>query len=201
MAEQITSLYRSIDELPLRNFITCMVDDNLNALIKSGVASPEQLQDLWNEILSDYTDAVGNNENKLMLSNYKQLILLDAKLSIIETCIAILEKTYDETLANTLNELCGTKYKFQGENLQKELKSCFTRSRSIKIAFDLKMADFEAIRKKQINNERPTRKYFMSILIFLSNHAKYQITDEITVAEYCERLRLYNQHCESLKKP
>lgn len=199
MESQTVSLFQSINELPLSNFITCLVDNNLNALVKSGLPTSEVLQDTWIDILAEYSDCIGTNENKMFLSIYKELIVLDAKLKIIDSCADVLSGTHEDSIAKMLNELCKTNYKFLGENRIKELQSCLNRSKSLKIAFDLKMIQFEAIREKQNKGEKPSRKYFISILIFLSNHAKYAITDSISVAEYCERVRLYNSYCEQTK--
>lgn len=200
MESQTVSLYQSIDDLPLSNFITCLVDNNLNALVKSGLPSSDQLQSKWMEILTDYTDAIGSNENKMSLSIYKECIALDCKLKIVHACVTVLEGDYEETLAMMLNQLCKCNYSYQGENKIKELKSALARSKSIKIALDMKLLDFEGMREKQTKNDnKPTRKYFISVLIFLSNHAKYAITDTISVAEYCERVRQYNIFCEQSK--
>lgn len=201
MESQTVSLYQSITELPLSNFITCLVDNNLLALCKNGVIpKQEQLNDVWIDILQEYTDAIGNNESKMSLSIYKELIVLDSKLKIVHACIAVLEGDYEESIATMLNEICRTNYNFQGETKIKELKSCLNRSKSIKIAFDLKMMQFEGLREKINNDEKPTRKHFTSVLIFLSNHAKYNISDSITVLEYCERLKQYNYYCQQTKQ-
>ncbi|MBP9845834.1 MAG: hypothetical protein KBD43_07265 [Saprospiraceae bacterium] len=194
------SLYQSINELPLSNFITCLVDNNLLALCKNGsIPTQEQLNEVWVDILQEYTDNIGNNESKMSLSIYKQLIVLDSKLKIVHACIAVLEGDYEESIATMLNEICNTKYNFQGETKIKELKSCLNRSKSIKIAFDLKMMEFEGLREKQNNEEKPSRKHFTSVLIFLSNHAKYNIPDSVTVLEYCERVKQYNYYCQQVK--
>ena len=199
MDEQSISLYRSINELPLSNFKTCLVDNNLNALIKSGLPDGDTLQDVWIDILAEYSDAIGSNENKMFLSIYKDVIILDSKLKIIHSCVAVLEGSWEESIATMLNELCKTNYKFEGEDRIKELQSCLNRSKSLKISFDLKLIQFDAIRVKVQTGEKPTHEYFISMLIFLSNHAKYSITDSITVREYCERVRLYTKYCEQIK--
>jgi hypothetical protein len=38
------------------------------------------------------------------------------------------------------------------------------------------------------------------MLITISDHAKYEITDDITVFQFCERIRRYNSLIEKLQK-
>jgi hypothetical protein len=44
----------------------------------------------------------------------------------------------------------------------------------------------------------PTRAYFESILITLSDHAGYHIKDDITVYEFGERIRRLNHYIKKL---
>lgn len=196
------SLYRGIDEIPLRDFIEYLIDGNIIKLVKSGIPPDYlSLHERWLEILIDYNDSMGTSEIKLILTVSKEIAVLEYKLKMIHAAIAVMEHNYDQTLADFLNSICVTKYQFKEDKI-KELKSCLNRSKSFKISLDLKRAQYAGILEKQnaSEGEKPTRKFFIGVLILLSNHAKYAITDSITVAEYCERVKQYNQYCEQLKK-
>lgn len=195
------TFYRSIIDLPLRNFITCAVDGNLSALVISGFPNPLELELAWVDIQQEYSDAIGHNEAKLYISVLKEIILTEGKLSLIETTVKILSQIHSVELCKQLNKLCETSFAFDPENEEKyfnELQRCINRSKSLKIKADLKRGQFEAIKKKfEGKGEKLTREYFASILITLSDHAKYPVTDSITVYEYAERLRRFNLFIES----
>ncbi len=196
------NMYQGIDDIPLYIFIDCLVDNNTTRLVKSG-AIPDalDLHERWLNILIDYNDAVGNNETKLMLQISKEISVLECKLKYIHAAITVLEFDYNEDLAIFLNLVCNTRYSFNDGNKIKDLKSCLNRSKQFKIQLDLKKLRYAGILDKQDKGEKstPTRAFFTGALIAISNHAKFHITDMITVREYCERLKQYNAYYEQLK--
>lgn len=215
------SLYQSISTLPLSKFIECTVDNNLYALIISGAPSDfTLLQIAWANISQEYSEALGSNEYKLFTSLYKEVsllkieyesihILVDSLRSIQEYILLNNYQVTDEiisiqqSLCKHLNDTMRTSCRFNNmddASYQEELNKCIRRSKSLKIKLDLKLLAFEAIQKKNNNTgEKMDRKYFDSILITISDFAKYEIGENITVSKYCERIKRYNQYCESLK--
>ncbi len=217
--EQFLSMHRSIQTLPLNRFIECYVDGNLHALVISGVAVMPVLQQVWEDILQEYTERVAHHEYKLYLSllreitdlriTHKQIQLLaHAGDEANEIPKGALRQVYDKYLAGELNGLLKTTFRLNWadqKTYNQELDKAVRRSGSIKIKADLKAMQFEAIRKRHEKrlNEQPTkaqdRAYFTNILISLSDHAKFQIADTITVYEYCERIKRLNEYCEQFK--
>jgi hypothetical protein len=204
-------LYRSITSLPLCKFIDVIVDKNLSALIISGYPSKEELESAWADIQTQYADAIGDQEHRLYLTLYKEVHILAITLEQIESLIRFLEQLapYDipheqlEPLWKALNSLLFTSFKFNPDNKDeylKLLKGCYNRSRSIKIDMDLKLANFKSIEEKQGEGQGYTRELFQSILITISDFAKYEIWDTITVFVFCERLRRYNQYRAQIEK-
>lgn len=201
---QSSEWYRSIVQLPLNRFIDAAVDSNLSALIVRGFPARHDLYEAWQNIISEYSDALGDAENKLYLSLSKEVAILSITLKQIEMLIKVLSDVYYPPFVDELNKMLRIKYQFDPsdpEDYGKKLKSCFNRSRSIKIEIDLKSSRLQAMEEKHASKKSPyTRQYFQSVLITISDYAKYQIPDTITVYEYCERLRRFNDYCEQMKK-
>lgn len=208
------SYHQTIDELPLNRFIDCMVDNNLSALIISGLPTIQQLQSAWENIFSDYIERIGTNEYRIYVALYKEINLLKVTIDQINIIAqrgdeandmkpGILRLMYSEYFANELNILLKTTCRFNYKDFKSyhaELDKCINRSKAFKIKLDLKLMNFEAIEKKNKGNTgKADRQYFVSILVTLSDYAKYQIADNIKMSEYCERLKRFNMACENQK--
>ncbi len=197
------SLYRSIVELPLKLFISCLVTGDLTYLIKSGSPTNKEIDEAWDVITEEYATATGNHEHRLYISLMKELALLKCDYKLILTLIQVLREVYDKRLASELNKLLTVNFKFDISNpvqYNHELDRCIKRSKDILLNIELKESQFKAIQEKFTTKQsKPTKEYFHSILITLSDHAKYSITDRITVYEFCERLKRFTQYVESLK--
>jgi len=195
-----------------------MVDGNLYALIISGSPTdPQVLKAAWENILHEYTEAIGTSEFKLYLSLYKEVSLLEIEYNSIKNAVDILSEIQNYLIqhgphasilqaqkkwGDELNRLLRTDCKFNNMDsatYQEELNKCIRRSKSIKIKLDLKLLAFAEIQKKNKGGQVMDRRYFDSMLITISDHAKYEIGENITVSKYCERIKRYNHYCESLK--
>jgi hypothetical protein len=198
------SLYRSISDLPLSVFITCMVSDDLTALIISGTAQPQELLTAWADIKQQYADAVGDHEHRLATSLYRDLAILTCNYQLVLLLVDLLSKVYKKELADELNELLGTLFAFDisdPEKYQSELERCLKRSKAIEMDIELKERQYLSVSKSTKGESfKPTKEYFHSILITLSDHAKYAIQDNITVFEFCNRLKRYNHYVEEVQR-
>ncbi len=213
------SIYQNISNLPLSRFIDCIVDHNLFALVITGTPDPKELTEAWDNILQEYTEAIGANEYKLYLSLYREVTNLDIEYKQIRSFADILceiqnyiiLKNYDvlpfvlesqKKFSNELNKLLRTECKFNNRDpsgFQEEINKCLRRSKALKIKLDLKLLAFAEIQKKNKDGAPMDRRYFDSMLITISDYAKYEIGEQITVSKYCERIKRYNHYCESLK--
>lgn len=219
MTETKAEYYQAIGNLPLNKFIDCDVDGNLSALIISGFPTPEQLKVAWDFILSEYTELVGTAEYRMYVELYREVNILRITLDQIAMAvggevsgengekvkvIGMLRLVYNESVANTLNELLNTKCRFNWadqKSYHAECDKCIRRSKSIKIKLDLKNLHFAAIEKKNKarKGEKMDRQYYVSILVTLSDFAKYRIEETIKMSEYCERIRRFSDYCEQVK--
>jgi len=196
--------YQNITELPLNRFIDVLVDNNYAALIVAGYPAQEELLLAWAGIQSEYADAIGDHEHRMYVSLFKEVTQLGLTLQTIEYLVEILEQVYDPKLGAMLNKLLLTTFKFDPADPEKyhaTLKRCLMRSKGIKIDLELKRGQLKAMEKKNDETgDKPSREYFQSILITLSDHAQYPIHDSITVFEFCTRIKRYTQYCEQAKK-
>lgn len=204
MGPSSRSLYTSIAELPLYVFVDCHVHNKLSKLIIEGEYSKEELQAAWANILMEYSEAVGGNESRLYLNLFNETISLDCEYRCVKLLVSILKQNYHKEFADELNELLQTSFVFDPENREgyiELLDGCLMRSQEIKMNLEIKQVQFEAMESKNKNpGKKPNQKYYSNILITLSDHAKYQLTDRIMLYEFCERIRRVNEYFEAMKK-
>lgn len=200
---QSSKWYQNISDLPLTRFIDVMVDGNLYALVITGKPTELELHKAWAEIQLQYADAMKDNEFRLLNSLMKEVHRLSITLDQIHMAIDQLKQRYVEKFAKLLNGWLGSSFKFDTrfpEDYEKDLQRAYNRSKGIKIELTLKRSRYEALQKKfSSRDKKPTREYFMALLITLSDHVKYRIPDSITVFEYCERIRRLNQYFETMQ--
>lgn len=228
MQTQVNILYHTtIDELPRNKFIDCDVDNNLASLIIGPVPDPETLKSIypslnnaWINILSQYGERIGSNEYKMYIKLYKEIEILKITLTQINALAGrekkdeqgniiqqagLLRNYYVEEKAKDLNDLLKTSCRFNyldAKSYHAELDKCINRSKAIKIQLDLKLLTFHAIEQKHKGKEgeKNTRQYYDSMMVTLSDHAKYNLPEDIKMGQYCERLNRFIQACEKANK-
>lgn len=199
IATQSSKWYLSITDLPLNKYIECVVDGNLSALIISGYPTQEQLEAAWLDIAEQYADAMGDAEHRMYIKLYKELVYLNIEykqiLSLIEVLTIVVYKPFEQKL----NELLFTNFSFTA-NREKELDTCFRLSKSTLLKIDMKKAQLDGLKEKGDDTDKtPTREYFQSILITLSDYSKYPVQETITTYQFCERVKRFTQFVEKQK--
>jgi hypothetical protein len=183
--------------LPLTNYVNCLVNDNLYALVIEGQAGADVgvLQMAWLGIQQQYADAVGDSEYSHYLTLYRDVHVLNAKYEMVKEILNLMQVHYDDRLAKIINDELSTSFVFDWNNQEeynKTIQRCINRSKALKLRMDMVKASYEAIQSKFEQGKKPDRNYFQSILITLSDHAGYHITDQITVYEFCDRIKRLN---------
>src|SRR5581483_8044992 len=79
--------YRSIHSLPLINFITCICDDDLTALICEGNATNEQLAAAWETIYNEYLEAIKDENSEYIDKLTRDYNLLHTKHNVIKLLV------------------------------------------------------------------------------------------------------------------
>lgn len=188
------SIYRNIAELPLYLFIDAEIDGKLHSLVIEGPYTEIEIQNTWYKILDQFNAAMGDHESRLYLSLFKQIALKQIDIEAIEEIVHILKTIgYSDRMGKLLNNMLMANIVFTPDNpeqYQTQLQRCLGMKAGLKLSLDLKTLEFNAIKKRNKGKTvTPSREYFSSVLINLSDHAKYLVDDKITVFEYCERLR------------
>jgi hypothetical protein len=200
----LSKWYQNINELPLYNFEECLINNNLSSLIISGYPTPQELQTAWENIMTEYTESLGNSEYTMYVTLYKQVEILRLEYEMICFLIAACRKHYSPMFCSELNRFLRINLKFDIKNTDlyfADVDKCERRSKAKKIQLDLKLIEFDAIKNKFTDTGvKIDKKYFTSVLIILSKHNNYRITKSIFVNEYCEYLRQFNLYCDQMNK-
>jgi hypothetical protein len=194
--------YRHIIDLPLNRFIQVAINSDFSALVISGEPTEEELSHAWGTIMQEYSEAIGDQETRLQFNLFTEINKLQLKIDQVALIVSILRKYYVPAFAKELNKLLITNLVFDinnREDYDRKLQQAINKSKGFKIALDLKLDQYAAMQGKEVKSEAVSKEYFYSVLITLSNQAKYQIPDTITVFEFCERIKRFNKEME-LKK-
>lgn len=215
-------LYHDIHSMPLSRYMDCDCDENLFALVITGNATIEQLNDAWANIKEQVAEIGGNDTHSLLRSLYKEVselsLLYQEIISIVDslrlTMAICIEKSYDlpqdifdQQKANhkKLNKYLNSNFKFNiwdVEGYVRDLSGIIIRSGSIKIKLDLRMMAYEQVKSKVQSagtGEKRTRQYYDRLLINISDYSKYEITEEVTVSKFFERVKRYTEYCKTLQ--
>lgn len=199
-----SSLYRSISELPLAAFRICIVHGDLSALVISGDPTEDEISKAWDDIRQQYADAIGDHDHRLATSLYKDIAILKYRYKSVILLVDLLQDAYMKELADELNDLLATTFPFDPHDTDQylnDLQRCVKRTKAILLELEVKEQQYKNITAANgKKGSRPTDEYFLAILITLSDHAKYQVNESITVFEFCERLKRYNHYVETLQK-
>jgi hypothetical protein len=197
--------YRNIIELPLSRFIDASVDGNLYALVKEGIPEPQDIIEAWKNIRIEYSDTVKNSDYVSFAKLDRDLTQLRIKYKQIHIAIDQLECFYTENFHKKLNEALSYNFKLDVSNPElydAEIKRARNRSKEIKITIDLNKMTHESMWAKMLESgDVLTREYFEKTLIALSDFSEYRLrADDMSVFEYCERIRRMNAYYDSQKK-
>jgi hypothetical protein len=201
---QPSKYYTSIVDLPLNRFIDCLVDENLFALVITGEPSKTDLQSAWDGILIEYNDLLGDTENKMYFRLLREVHLLMCTIKQIELNVAILKLQYNKADADELNGLLNSNFPFDFSDTEKyysDLDRCIRMGKGTYLKYQLKNNQLQALKEKNDKaNSKPTKEYFAGILISLTDHAGVKLNaSEITVYEFCERVRRYTDYIKTIE--
>lgn len=216
----------SIVDLPLYKFIDVVANGNLAALITDGLPTDEgeaiQLEVAWAKITQEYSDAIDTNEYKLYVNLLRKVSILNMKYLTLQgllgflsnfpfalwACIPEEERTEirEEVagLANEINSLLSSGLVFDLDDerqYRKSLKLANSMGKGFWLKYQLQMQQLEAIRNQATSKGAPmTKEYFQMMIIILEDFSKINISDQITVYTYCERIRRFNVHQEYMSR-
>lgn len=199
------SLYHHITELPLSRWMDLVVDGNRFALIKSGEPPLDELYKAEAALRMQYADTIGDNEYRLYCNAINKITRQEITLAQVQSLVAALREAYVPAFEQPLNRLLLTSFKLDVTNpdeYDKTLQRALNRSKGIKLTIDLKRLSIAKLEEKYTGGtgQKASREYYMGILIDLSDAAHYPLSENITVWEFCERIRKHNKKADFLTR-
>ena len=196
--------YQSIVDLPLSRFIDCVTENNIYALVISGTPDPDQLQASWSIIRTQYAEAMKDQDWLAFARMNREVAQLQIQYTQIHICIDQLKDFYCVQFKKALNTLLSSSFVFDVNDPVKydeELQRAGNRSKGIKIELDLRTIRLNAMMEKMaIRGDHVGREYYEQVLITLSDEAGYALRiEDMTVYQYCERVRRLQVKAEQLK--
>lgn len=184
------SLHRSTKTLRLNLFIRCLVNKEFECLIISGQHTVVEIMEAWDDVFFEYCELLKGDDSDYLLSLTKKITLLEIDISYVDGALMILEKEWDEELAQKLNSML---FKVRQDNSE-SFEMC--RGRLKRKLHDL--SDLHDEYKKYLSTKEgkaPTEEDFEKLLIVLSKYQGYPInSEEITVYKYIMILNNYISH-------
>lgn len=192
------SLYTSIAKLPLHRLIECRATNNPSFLIIHGNPPLQELQLTWADINRAFAEEIQNEEYIMYMNLWLAIESLKADITNAETLIAALRDSYCDEFARMLNNILLQNEVFDYTNRLKyhKLLNRFEKMKGfLETKKELREQEFDAISDKhQDGKPEDAYAYFSSYLIAISNQVGYRIDDAISVLEYCQRVRDFNEY-------
>jgi len=145
-------------EFKMCDFLDCLIDGNLKSL--NGDAN------LWQAILSEFSELRTCGAPNPALELQKEIAVLDKKVELIDLCVSVLWEVYNRNLANELQQM-GFKISLDWSNkvkYYKELTGVISKAKKYIIASKTKSKELDQLLK---TNEglKPRRQDFIKINI------------------------------------
>jgi hypothetical protein len=198
----MADLYTSIHKLPFHIFQDIILEENLSLL---GDGTDMERMAAWEDILSQYAEAIGDGDTDGYLSDRRELLFFETQRYLVDTHINFLKYWVGQGLfvkkwAKQLSHMVRMEITFTDkEDLLKQLDMAYTRSRGIIdlhiIGLRDKVEKYRNEKEADASDLKPTREFFAKVLLNLHEFSNWQFDDNtISTFQYCELTLRYNQH-------
>jgi hypothetical protein len=196
-------LYATLD-LPLDNFIRCICDKELSALIISGRPSQEQLLRSWEVIFTQFLDGMKDDKGLRKLRLTKEINRLGFDYKIIELSLTYLDVAYDPEIAATLSRHIRVD-KLDPEDrptYERALKVVHNRAQRLKLELDEKRAEMAVLDKLSTGKSVTiTRHYFDQLIGQVARYMHFYINRrKTTTGEFVSFYSLMKEESEAIKQ-
>lgn len=196
-------LYTTIHKLPLQIFIDIIVDEDLKLLIIEGEASEEVLNQTWQNILNEYTEAVSNKEVINKIDETKNLLKKETTIKIIDSMLRIIEIKPCEELFNLLYlfNYPISKLEYSEENLKAILPAFLAYYKKDRFEYQLLIKSREEKGKGENKDVKLGYDYFNNMIteIGIAFSTSIDIT-KVTTGIFCTYVNKLHKHYENQKK-
>jgi len=200
----MAGLYHTCSELSFDRFIACSVRGEYEQLIKKGNFSQADLIEVWSNIQLEYIDLIEDVETMYIAQLERDIRLLHYHISTVETTCYLLSIIYDDQLVKCLKDF-GYNYDFAPDNPKKNENSLGAISNRLskpRLDFEIKTNEYTELTKNRSSNEKPTEKYFKSLLSKLARfqHQSFIRPKDIMTDEFCLLFREFVEDNNQQKK-
>lgn len=182
----------SISVLTLRQFIQCICYGNLSVL---GEGTPEQLQDAFNDLLSQYYEAKKDEGAKQRVECVAKMKEIEMHAFLLNSLNEILQERYSEAACEILRKLY-PKYQFSYESLANDLKTVKTLEIKNAITYDRYK---KALDEMGGNGKAATEQDLIKTLLSISKFQGASYNQEMTVMEFAVAQNMIMEHIEDLE--
>lgn len=191
------SVYSKCAECPVYAYRDAVCNDNLQALIRSGTPSEEELVAARATLVTEFAELTGNLH--LKMANMALLRTLSLRLQIMALSAAIIAS--DRPHAIELFRRSGWGHL----PTEQQLKRAEARIKELSVRLDKENA--ARTKRQQAHPDSLTEADFNMQLVMVSKWAGFHLSDRIMLAElagylkaYSEQLKIEQKHARSLKR-
>lgn len=204
-------MYRTCSELSFDKFMACTCHGKYELLVKRGTYTQADLIEAWSGIQLEYIDLIEEPETLYIANLERDIRILHYRISTVETTCYLLRIVHDERLVQCLRDF-GYNYDFDPADPKKNENSfgaINNRLSKPRLDLEIKTGEYNELTKNRSTSEKPSEKYFKSLL---SKLAKFQgqtiirpkdiMTDEFCLLfrEYVEDINQQNKAIENGNK-
>jgi hypothetical protein len=196
-----SNLYRSIDRLPMVNFIECLCDKNLRALIISGDAAAAELEETWIKILAQYNDLL-QSEIDSRWKLIRDVHRTEHHLFLLDKCIEFLRIRYSESIAESLRRL-GYNFRPESHEPAKYEALLISASQKSKTKYIYLKQLVEKLKEviEETADQMPTKEDFENRLLeFEHMQGTTYSMETITVQKFALMQKKYDARVKELEK-
>jgi hypothetical protein len=192
----------SIHTLPFKVFKQIILTGDLTLL---GESEGVDLPALWEDVLQQYAEALGEVNADGYLSTRRELLYYQSQRYLVHFYAEQLSELYVPKWAEALNKITRANFTFDPKNREEYHKLLQRSVKRSKGAIDLQIIFCEnRLRELEKRAEgkalKPTEEFFAKVLLNLHEWSNWQFEDDkITTYQYCELSRRYSQHLDYLQ--
>jgi len=185
--------YTTLHELPLRNYIDCVVDNNLRSLLRYNIPySKKLLQALFEELQKEYVKLSGNKEFSAKKAAIDSLNDMKVKLYLYSNALQLISD-YDD-MQNAMQYLNDEGFKGTKEQI---IKRVTAEIKIMGIQIEAKESAFRV--ENPTENKKVTREDYARTII-ATNKNGYKVDYDTTVADFIVALNLQKEEGKRMEQ-
>ena len=197
-----SNIYCRCSEIFLSQFIECLINNNLQVLIKEGTATQSDLAKAWELIYNEYAELNESVVYRMVLSFEKEISRLDERYTQIKTACLVLSVKHSKYFIQLLKDF-GYNYQFDYANkdsFEADLINVLKKAKSILIQKEQKEKAYQKYMSEH-TGQKVTPSYFDDCLTAISQFMRIDYNPEtIKLTKFVNILKKMNSYNEKLNE-